>query len=299
MLVFLVAIFSYLTLLWSFRGQIPAITINAQNVSALVLCILLSALVVVLGGFIWFLLLRDHKVYVSPTTVISTFMVSQFGKYIPGNIGQHVSRVVLAKRAGISMPATINTMIIEITWGVANGCGLALLSILLLLTPQDIDANYIPDKFELFLIVIFLVALPWIVIHSINAYFPNLSKRIAQGNVIPAPKISTAIFVSALFIASFLIVGLILKIQAQWFFGYPDGNVFELTCLFSIAWLAGYLVPGAPAGLGVREVMMVLFLSPALGPGTAIGLGVTLRVTTTVGDAVAFVLGVLSRKPHD
>jgi hypothetical protein len=91
-------------------------------------------------------------------------------------------------------------------------------------------------------------------------------------------------------------MGLMLKLQAQWFFGVTEGSVFELTCLFAVAWLAGYVVPGAPGGLGVREAMMVLLLSPILGAGTAVGLGVTLRVTTTVGDAVAFLIGLWLRR---
>jgi len=33
-----------------------------------------------------------------------------------------------------------------------------------------------------------------------------------------------------------------------------------------------------------------------LGAGAAVGLGVTLRITTTLGDAVAFLLGVAAKK---
>jgi uncharacterized membrane protein YbhN (UPF0104 family) len=66
--------------------------------------------------------------------------------------------------------------------------------------------------------------------------------------------------------------------------------------LFAIAWIAGYLVPGAPGGLGVREAMMVMVLSPVLGAGAAVGLSLTLRLTTTLGDAVAFGLGIIGRK---
>jgi hypothetical protein len=36
---------------------------------------------------------------------------------------------------------------------------------------------------------------------------------------------------------------------------------------------------------------MILVLSPVLGPGAALGLSITMRITTTPGDAIAFLLG--------
>jgi len=295
-LVFLVAIFFYLALLWSYKEKVPNINVNVLTISLLALTILLSAFMVVLGGVIWLLLLRDHDFSVTPTLVIGLFLISQFGKYLPGNIGQYVGRVLLAQRAGIAIPVTLNTMIVEMMWGVASGSGLALLSIYFFIDANDPGIGLIPGKFELFLFVILLLALPWLGIHFVNSYIPNLAKWLTKNDLIPLPKVSTAIIVSTLCFTSFFIMGLILKIQAQFFFGITEGSVFELTCLFAIAWLAGYLAPGAPAGLGVREAMMVLLLSPVLGSGAAVGLGVTLRLTTTVGDSLAFALGVLVRK---
>jgi hypothetical protein len=41
---------------------------------------------------------------------------------------------------------------------------------------------------------------------------------------------------------------------------------------------------------------MVLVLSPVLGEGVAVGLGISLRITTTIGDGMAFLLGLLFRR---
>ena len=71
----------------------------------------------------------------------------------------------------------------------------------------------------------------------------------------------------------------------------PEICLLECSGVFALAWLAGYLLPGAPAGIGVRESMMVLLFAPLLGEGVAIALGVTSRLATTLADAVAFVTG--------
>ncbi len=97
----------------------------------------------------------------------------------------------------------------------------------------------------------------------------------------------------------FLLTGIILKIQAQWYFGVANVDLLQLTCLFAVAWVAGYLTPGAPGGVGVREAMMVLLLPPVVGSGVAVGLAFTLRIATTLGDLVAFLAGMVVRRLVD
>ena len=70
--------------------------------------------------------------------------------------------------------------------------------------------------------------------------------------------------------------------------------------MFAAAWLAGFLAPGAPAGLGIREVLLVQVLSLAYPDPTALGATMILRVVTTLGDATAFVIGhAMGRQPRN
>ena len=48
----------------------------------------------------------------------------------------------------------------------------------------------------------------------------------------------------------------------------------------------------APAGAGVREVLLVALLSPVLGVGAATAVALVSRVLTTVGDLLAAGLAV-------
>lgn len=247
-------------------------------------------------GAIWYMLLRDNGLSTSWRQAQIIFAIAQFGKYLPGNVGQHVGRVFMAREIGIPVPVTLNTMMVEMFWGTGIAAGLALLSLILLVDGQALGLQLQLGPVQLGLSVALLLFMPWLGIGFVNRFLPGLAKRLSGGVKIAAPRLITALVVALLFLLCFGVMGLILKLQAQWFFDVTAGSVFELTCLFAIAWLAGYLVPGAPGGLGVREAMMVLVLSPVLGAGAAVGLGVTLRVTTTLGDAVAFVLGIFWRK---
>lgn len=53
---------------------------------------------------------------------------------------------------------------------------------------------------------------------------------------------------------------------------------------FAFAWCVGFLVVLAPAGAGVREVLLVALFGPVLGVGGATAVALVSRVLMTVGD---------------
>lgn len=277
-------------------NTIPALKYNFQSVSIGFSTIFFILFNIFLGGAIWQLLLRDHGINISTKSAQVIFSVSQFGKYLPGNVGQHVGRVIMAKENGIPLSITLNTIFVEILWNTGIAGGLSLLALVLLGAGKNLGHPTMPSPLSLATLVLLLLSTPWLIIGCLNRFLPTLAKRFTGGEKIISPRLKTALIVAALFLLCFITMGLILKLQAQFFFGVAEGNLFELACLFSLAWLAGYIAPGAPGGLGVREAMMALLLTPILGAGTAVGLGVTLRVTTTAGDALAFALGLLGKK---
>src|SRR3546814_6780064 len=66
--------------------------------------------------------------------------------------------------------------------------------------------------------------------------------------------------------------------------GAMPGPIFFIGA-FTTSWIAGFVVPGAPAGLGVREVVLTAWLAGALPPATAVLLVVALRIATTIADS--------------
>jgi uncharacterized membrane protein YbhN (UPF0104 family) len=139
------------------------------------------------------------------------------------------------------------------------------------------------------------MASPWIGLWSINRFMPAVSTWLGQGQAVRLPTFSTAFLVASGFVACFFVFGLIIKLQAYYLFGITDGNIWTFTLLFTSAWVAGYLLPGAPGGLGVREAISVALFSPIVGPGAAVGLSITMRLVTVLGDGLAFLVGLVFR----
>jgi glycosyltransferase 2 family protein len=64
------------------------------------------------------------------------------------------------------------------------------------------------------------------------------------------------------------------------------------------AWMAGFLTPGAPGGLGVREAVMVLTGGGGASPETLLVLALLFRVVTFVGDMICALIGRLAFREH-
>ncbi|MBN1141559.1 MAG: flippase-like domain-containing protein [Deltaproteobacteria bacterium] len=278
---------------------IPSLKWDSVSVGVAFSSVFLAAFNIWVGGVIWHLLLGDNGVSLPFGKAQVIFSISQFGKYLPGNVGQHIGRVGMAKEIGIPISITFHTIFIEMLWGAGVSAGLALAALFFLGVEKASGFQLQIGPLPLMFLVALLLSMPWLIIGALNRFFPRWANRLTGGGTISPPKLRTALMAAALFLLCFLTMGLILKLQARWLFGVADGGLLELTCLFSLAWLAGYITPGAPGGLGVREAMMVLLLTPVLGGGAAVGLGMTLRVTTTMGDILAFALGICGGKFSD
>ena len=65
----------------------------------------------------------------------------------------------------------------------------------------------------------------------------------------------------------------------------------------ALGWWAGFVVPGAAAGIGVREAVLTLSLEQHLGADAALLVALALRVVTTLGDLLFFGLSCLTPAP--
>lgn len=256
----------------------------------------LMLLVVLIGGGMWFALLRDQNQTPNLLTALRIVALSQIAKYLPGNVGHLVGQVTLAKGAGIPIGVAMTTLTISSLWLIAIGVGLGSFGILSLTETMEMDWMPSLSAWHLAALTVILCVAPWVGILILNCWLPKLSELIGGGRKLALPRISTALLLGIGFTVCFFIFGLMLELQATYLFNADSGNWLILTLLFTGAWVSGYLVPGAPGGIGVREAMMIILLTPIVGGSAATGLGISMRVATTAGDALAFVLGtVISR----
>lgn len=95
----------------------------------------------------------------------------------------------------------------------------------------------------------------------------------------------------AIYAVVLIILGLILVLAYWYFGGCPTfRQAVLMVAAYMVAWVFGFVIPGAPGGIGVRELVLTLLLSPVAGQEMIITLGVLHRLITVLGDFVAYLM---------
>ncbi|TXK97006.1 hypothetical protein BMR11_10865 [Methylococcaceae bacterium CS5] len=87
-------------------------------------------------------------------------------------------------------------------------------------------------------------------------------------------------------IAGAILVGLVFQVQGSLGFN----NILAIIACFSISWLAGFIAPGAPSGIGIRETILVVSLDKILLTGNGVLIAILFRLITVAGDVLFFVV---------
>jgi len=271
-------------------ASFPEVTWNTRAVSALAASIGLYLVMVVAGGVSWFLLLRAPGVAVPLRAVLTVWGLAQVGKYLPGNVGQYLGRAALAKRHGIPLHRSALTFVFETTGLIVTAAVCALIAG----TGTPLAAPW-----KVVLLAAGAVAVPFLLVHVLERWFPETLRRRTGVDRLPRPSVATLGGTMALYALSFACWGLAFELLARGLFGAPPETAWgRAVPAFALAWVAGFVTPGAPAGLGVREALLVAGTAPIYGPGTALSAALALRLVTVAGDGIAFVVawGVGARK---
>ena len=216
---------------------------------------------------------------------VKIYNTSQLGKYIPGTVFMLIGRVGMLKDAGIDGKEMRNSMIYEMA--IVLGTAFLYGSFAIILTRASSLLSILMEYHVVLITFAIFTALSMGVVAFIvrkKKYtlisFPRLSARSAYLIVVNCLLIWGAIGVSYTVLSSTYIMS---PMSFQ--------LIIYLAGLYALAYSIGFCVPIAPAGIGVREGVIVLGLSGILPTEIAI-LSVTLH--RVIYFAVDVLLGVFS-----
>ncbi|MDP9116129.1 MAG: flippase-like domain-containing protein [Actinomycetota bacterium] len=216
------------------------------------------------------------------------FFTSQLGKYLPGSVWP----VLIQMEAGRSRGAARRTMLAAnlITIVLSCAVGLSLACVLLPIA----DAHALRRYWWLLFALPFLLALlhpravPW----ALDRLF-TLVRREPLGQRLP---VNASLRASGWALSSFVASGLHIAVLVVVIGGAGISAVTLSIGAMALAVSAGVLFIPAPAGAGVRDVVLTLVLGSVLDPGQALAVVVTSRALLIAGDlALAVAAGVAAR----
>lgn len=273
--------------------DIPGFELTYQSVLALAISTVLCASTVAILSWAWSLLIRGGGVYLTVSQAYVIMAQSQIGRYLPGNIWHYAGRVALGRQCGVSTEVTLLSTSMETV--MIFGMGLIISATGLIFDNQffrGVKTDFytknltvlIALSIALITVIGFAIAVVFAVARPIWTSTKNWIRERAP--YIHAGRIGVS---GLLYVSIFLIFGTVISLLLNSIWQIEvEISWFQFVWSFSIAWVAGFVTPGAPGGIGVREAILVTLYSPVLGEGLALGLSLMLRVLTSLGDLVAF-----------
>ena len=283
--------------LWRLANQIdriPDVRWNATAVSCFAGAVLLSGMPALMAAAGMPLLLRAAGVPLSWRDSFVLVGRSQIGKYLPGNVFHYVGRIGLGIRRGLpagplSLAVGVETALTII---IALGIGAA---------GSLLEGIFNGPRSQL------MAAIPWIftglgLVALLSLSVTPVRRAVAGFVRLRRPYFGSrsAFGLATLYVLAFASLGLAIELILRGVIGIDSPwGWLHLTWRFALIWVLGLITIGAPAGLGVREALLLVWFSPALGGSVALGLAGLLRLGTIVADLIVFALAwILDVKRH-
>jgi uncharacterized membrane protein YbhN (UPF0104 family) len=269
--------------LFEYKEMLKEIKIGYSLMLFMGLSILLhfSGMIVLARAWSTLLKLFSKQIF-STKTIYKLYAKTQIGKYLPGNVMHFASRHMVGTWLGLKQAALGLVAIYEII-------GLLFASSLLCLIGfyySGLEIRYV-GKIQVFIFFAMAAVVPVFIQYIMKI----LTEKRSYDFFV---EIKSVHFMSlykcfAYYFIYFAIIGVALLILMS-----PSGIAYDAKSVgiilfgFSIAFIAGYITPGSPAGLGVREAVLVAILSNVIGGPESMAMALMFRVVATVADLLFF-----------
>ncbi len=203
---------------------------------------------------------------------------TQISKYIPGNIFHFVGRYFLGKKAGIP-----NTVLMTSTFN--ENIGLFVVASVITIISYALNGVSEIGGISLYRISFFSGSS---FILGYLGYYYFIRNKLALSPISTKTNLFRVGTCYTAFFVIFATVGVVITLMIA-----PEaiqGNVYYIFMIFISSWVLGYMTPGAPAGVGVREAVIILLLGPLTGEGECLIIAFLFRFITVAGDLFYFLL---------
>jgi uncharacterized membrane protein YbhN (UPF0104 family) len=240
--------------------------------------LVLSCTVLLLGylysASLWGLMVRElGGPEVRTLATLRIFFTANLGRYLPGKVWQLAGLAYLARSEGVTTPTATSAALLGQLMSLA-GATLIGLGVLL---GRDLG-GVVSGEWVAGALMALLVVLTFPVI--LRPLLTKLVRRAPGAETGPLwPDRAFGVRWLGLYGVSWILQG-----GAFWLLVLGLGlelNPLQGVAIFPAAYLLGYVAIFAPAGIGVREGFLIVFLNPILGAGGA-GVAVVARLWTTV-----------------
>lgn len=271
--------------------QVLQLRFTATAIASLIVATGITLLSHIWSGWVWHWTLRTLEVAVADTWSVIIYLKTNIAKYLPGNVWHFVGRIQALRTVGISTGAAVTGVVLEPLLMAA-----AALMIVVISQPSALLQGGL-----------LMVALVGVHPRILNPILKRLTtaklkmselktseqssspKEAPSLNRYPLwPLLGEVLFVLGRGLGFLLALSTLTTISVQ------DG--LSIIGHFSLAWLLGLVVPGAPGGLGVFEATALALLTPQLPAAPVLGAIALYRLISTLAEALGAGLAIVDER---
>jgi uncharacterized membrane protein YbhN (UPF0104 family) len=259
----------------------------------------LLALVCVIVGLllnlqVWRGLLGASGSPLRPRAASRVYFIGQLGKYVPGSVWPVLAQMELGRAYKVPRERSATSAMIAMTIGLASGLLATLIGLPFM---EGEEGGATGTYWWAFLFIpVLLVCLHPRILNPVLCRGLRMIGRPAPERPLTLRTVLIAIGVNML---AWFANGLQIWVMAVRLGAHGGHVVLVSVAAYAFAWCVGFLIVLAPAGAGVREVILVATLTPVVGSyGMATAIALVSRLVTVVADlagaAVAGAFGLRS-----
>lgn len=285
----------------SWRDQDLSAYASPQAAAGLSLAIAFYVVGVAVSAEGWRRLLAGVGLHNSWWELTGIVAVTQVGKYLPGNVAHHIGRASLALQRGIgpvplAVTAGTEMLLLMLASLVVGTIALLLSGISLAVLPVGNGVAMSAIAAMIAAAVMGLLVLRKFGPLLMTRFAPQHATVFRSSNL---PSATSMLMAFACYCIVFLAFGAGIVVMSGLLTPDVSQAPWLLVASFALAWTIGFVTPGAPAGLGVREGVMLFILGTSYPPADAAVIVIALRLATTVGDVALLPIGWLLVRKHN
>lgn len=263
--------------------EVAAIHIDAVGWATLAIALGVTLLAHIWSGWVWTWILWELNQSVTSSEFIQVYLKTNIAKYLPGNVWHFYGRILAAKNAGVSASAATLSVVLEPLLMAAAALIVVLVSIQRAATnsPSTIQG-----------LIILVLAAVLIAVHprflqkaiqflgrlKLKSTTSNAVNSIVEIKRYPLRPLLGELGFVGLRGTGFVLTLLALK-------PIEISQIPLLLGAFSLAWLLGLVIPGAPGGIGVFEVTAIALLQQRFSSGLVVAAIALYRLVSIVAEA--------------
>lgn len=271
---------------------VAAIRISEGGWGILAIALTITLLAHIWSGWVWVKIFHHLHQPITAAWGIPVYLKTNIAKYIPGNVWHFYGRIVAAKQRGISLEIATVSVLLEPLLMAASALLIALIGF-----PFIVSKNISFLPWQICGLMVVLVAIHPRILNPVIQKLSKLKQKSGSVNVevtaLPSQSYPFIPLLGELCFVGLRGTGFLLTLRAL---GAIDPSKIPLLfTAFSLAWLLGLIVPGAPGGLGVFEATALTILGSSFSPALMLATVALYRLISILAETAGAGLGSFSQ----